>query len=47
MDNGLIFPYRQCSDPDEAGDANHPKPHVTAVPFGGPWVWGGAWDPSR
>lgn len=36
MDNGLIFPYRQCSDPDEAGDANRPKPSAT-VPSGTEW----------
>ena len=45
MDNGLIFPYRQSSDPDEAGDANRPKPlRIRAFGCG---VGGGAWDPIR
>jgi hypothetical protein len=36
MDNGLIFPYRQNSDPDEVRDANHPKPPVNpCFLFGG------------
>ena len=44
MDNGLIFPYRQSSAHDEAGDANRPKLHMTD-PFGVRRC-GGARDPS-
>ena len=46
MDNGLIFPYRQCSALTSPVMLTTRNLAFTGS-LRGVWVWGGAWDPSR